>query len=62
MGSVEAALQRPSPDSPLAGSYSLVDTRVVTNVSTSQQFQPGQPLLRRPKHSGIVRAAYVRPR
>ena len=30
--------------------------RVVTNISTSQQFQPGQPLLRRPKHSGTVRA------
>ena len=46
----------------LEGSYSLVDTRVVTNVSTSQQFQPGQPLLRRPKHSGSFRAAYVRNR
>jgi len=43
----------------LEASYSLVDTKVVTNVSTSQQFQPGQPLLRRPKHSGSFRAAYV---
>jgi len=31
----------------------------VTTLSTSQQFQPGQPLLRRPKHSGNVRAAYA---
>ena len=38
--------------------YALVDTEVVTNQSTSQQFQPGQPLLRRPKHSGTIRAAY----
>jgi outer membrane receptor protein involved in Fe transport len=36
-----------------------VDTRVVTNISTSQQFQPGQPLLRRPRHSGTVRATYT---
>ncbi len=43
----------------LAGSYSFVDTRVVTTVSTSQQFQPGQPLLRRPKHSGSIRASYA---
>ena len=43
----------------ITGNYSLVDTRVVTNQSTSQQFQPGQPLLRRPKHSGSIRAAYT---
>jgi outer membrane receptor protein involved in Fe transport len=30
----------------------------VTNISTSQQFQPGQPLLRRPKHSGTIRIGY----
>ena len=55
---LEGAIQR------IAGvtveaNYSFVDTRVVTNVSTSQQFQPGQPLLRRPKHSGSFRASYV---
>jgi outer membrane cobalamin receptor len=55
---LEAAIQRPVAGFTASGSYSLVDTRVVTNVSTSQQFQPGQPLLRRPKHSGIVRAGY----
>jgi vitamin B12 transporter len=38
--------------------YSFVDTEVVTNQSTSQQFQPGQPLLRRPRHAGSLRAAY----
>ena len=42
----------------ILASYSNVDTRVVTAISTSQQFQPGQPLLRRPRHSGYVRAAY----
>ena len=31
----------------------------MTSISTSQQFQPGQPLLRRPRHSGYVRAAYT---
>ena len=39
--------------------YALVDTEVVTNISTSQQFQPGQPLLRRPKHSGTFRVGYA---
>jgi outer membrane receptor protein involved in Fe transport len=39
--------------------YGYVDTEVVTNQSTSQQFQPGQPLLRRPRHAGTLRAAYV---
>ena len=56
---LEGGLQRPVSGFSIAGSYSLVDTRVVTNQSTSQQFQPGQPLLRRPKHSGSVRAAYT---
>jgi vitamin B12 transporter len=56
---LEAALQRPVAGFSASGSYSLVDTRVVTNVSTSQQFQPGQPLLRRPKHSGVLRAGYT---
>ena len=56
---LEAGLQRPILGILLSGNYSLVDTRVVTNQSTSQQFQPGQPLLRRPKHSGSLRAAYT---
>ena len=56
---LEVALQRPVAGLTAGLTYSLVDTEVVTALSTSQQFQPGQPLLRRPKHSGSVRAAYV---
>jgi outer membrane receptor protein involved in Fe transport len=59
---LEGALQRPWAGFTALASYSLVDTRVVTNVSTSQQFQPGQPLLRRPKHSGTIRAGYTHDR
>jgi vitamin B12 transporter len=55
---VELAVQRPFAGVTAAATYALVDTSVVTNQSTSQQFQPGQPLLRRPKHSGTIRAAY----
>lgn len=55
---LEGGLQRPMKGFTAAGSYSYVDTEVVTNQSTSQQFQPGQPLLRRPRNSGYVRAAY----
>ena len=56
---MEWALQRPVAGLTASASYALVNHRVVTNVSTSQQFQPGQPLLRRPKHSGNVRASWV---
>lgn len=55
----EWALQRPVAGMTAAASYAFVDHRVVTNISTSQQFQPGQPLLRRPKHSGAFRASWV---
>jgi outer membrane cobalamin receptor len=55
---LEVALQRPAAGFTAGASYSLVDTEVVTNLSTSHQFQPGQPLLRRPRHSGTVRASY----
>jgi outer membrane cobalamin receptor len=58
---IEAALQRVAGFTARA-TYALVDSRVVTNLSTSQQFQPGQPLLRRPKHSGTIRATYVKSR
>lgn len=57
---LELAVQRPIAGFTVGGTYSLVDTEVVTNQSTSQQFQPGQPLLRRPKHSGAFRASYGR--
>lgn len=56
---LDAALQRPLFGLTAGATYALVDTQVVTNVSTSQQFQPGQPLLRRPKHAGTIRAGYA---
>ena len=59
---LEFALQRPLAGFTAMGTYSYVDTEVVTNQSTSQQFQPGQPLLRRPRHAGSFRAAYTRGR
>ena len=59
---LEVALQRPVAGLTSVVTYALVDTEVVTNLSTSQQFQPGQPLLRRPKHSGTLRVAYARDR
>jgi outer membrane receptor protein involved in Fe transport len=55
----EMRLQQPVAGFLASGNYSLVDTEVVTNLSTSQQFLPGQPLLRRPKHAGTLRAAYI---
>jgi vitamin B12 transporter len=55
----EAGLQRAVHGMMVVGSYSLIDTEVVTTQSTSPQFQPGQPLLRRPKHSGSVRGSYT---
>jgi len=56
---MEWSLQRPARGVTASATYSYIDHRVVTNISTSQQFQPGQPLLRRPKHSGTIRAAWV---
>ena len=59
---LEFVLQRPVGGLTAGASYALVDTEVVTNVSTSEQFQPGQPLLRRPRHSGHLRLGYTRGR
>ena len=42
------------------GSYSLVDSEVEATTQTGVQFQPGQPLLRRPRHSGTLRVSYAR--
>ena len=56
---IEFALQRPAGGVTAAVTYALVDTEVVKNASSSQQFQPGQPLIRRPKHSGTVRVGYA---
>jgi outer membrane cobalamin receptor len=57
---VEAALQRPVAGMTASAGYALVDTEVVAFINTSEQFRPGQPLLRRPKHSGTLRLTYVR--
>ncbi len=56
---MEAALQRPFRGLTAMATCAYVDTRVITSIQTSQQFQPGQPLLRRPRHSGTIRAAYA---
>jgi outer membrane receptor protein involved in Fe transport len=56
---IEATLQRPMRGVTAGAAYSLVDTRVVAFAGTSEQFQPGQPLLRRPKHSGLVYGNYA---
>jgi vitamin B12 transporter len=59
---LEGVLQRPIAGFTASAGYAFVDTQVVAFVSTSEQFQPGQPLLRRPKHSGMLRATYARGR
>ena len=59
---IEGVLQRPIAGFTASAGYALVDTKVVAFVSTSEQFQPGQPLLRRPKHSAVLRANYSRGR
>ena len=59
---LEFGMQRPARGLTASASYALVDTKVVTNAGTSEQFQPGQPLLRRPRHSGNLRVGYSRGR
>ncbi len=59
---IELGLRRPIGGLTASAAYALVDTEVVSNVSTSEQFQSGQPLLRRPRHSGHVRLDYTRGR
>ena len=59
---LEFSMQRPLGGLTASASYALVDTEVVTNASTSEQFQPGQPLLRRPRHSGNLRLGYTQGR
>ena len=56
---LEASLQRPIAGLTAHLSYALVDTEVVSTVSRSDEFQPGQPLLRRPKHSGTLQLTYT---
>ncbi len=59
---LDFGLQRPIGGVMARASYALVDTEVVATTSTSEQFQPGQPLLRRPKHTGTVNVNYTRGR
>ena len=59
---LEFAMQRPVGGLTASAAYTLLDTEVVANASTSEQFQPGQPLLRRPRHSANLRIGYTRGR
>jgi outer membrane cobalamin receptor len=59
---LEAALQRPVAGVTAAATYAYVDTEVIDTRSTGVQFQPGQPLLRRPKNSGMIRVNFERSR
>jgi outer membrane receptor protein involved in Fe transport len=56
---LDLVLQRPLRGFSASGSYALVDSEVLTDQRTNTQFQPGQPLLRRPRHSGTLRASYA---
>jgi vitamin B12 transporter len=57
---LEGALQRAFMGVTALASYAYVPTRVIASTSGDQQFQPGQPLLRRPRHSGMFRVGYER--
>ena len=59
---LDGGLQRPIGGVTASVSYAYVDSEVVNNVNTSDQFRPGQPLIRRPKHSGFVQVNYTRGR
>lgn len=59
---LEAALQRSLYGVTALASYTLTDTEVQDTVLTGVQFQPGQPLLRRPKHAGALQVMYERGR
>lgn len=55
---LELALQRPIAGVTASAGYAYVDTEVTSSVNTSDQFQPGQPLLRRPAHSASAQVRY----
>ena len=59
---LEGVLQRPVAGVTAAATYALIGTEVTATTSTSEQFQPGQPLLRRPRHSGSFRIGYAKAR
>lgn len=56
---IEAGLERPVAGLTARVTYTFVASRVTETVSTGAQFQPGQPLLRRPRHSSLLRLAYA---
>ena len=57
---LEGALQRPIAGVTAAAAYAYVDTEVIETLQTGAQFLPGQPLLRRPRHSATFRLDYTR--
>ena len=59
---LEGALQQAIEGVTAAVTYAYVDTEVIETLNTGAQFVPGQPLLRRPKHSAMLRVNYVRDR
>ena len=59
---IDVSLQRPIAGFTAHLGYALVDTEVVSTANPSDQFQPGQPLLRRPRHSGTAQLNYTRGR
>ena len=56
---LEGGLVRPVAGLTATATYALVASEVQETAQTGVQFQPGQPLLRRPKHSGSLRLAYA---
>lgn len=55
---LEAGLMKPIGGVSATATYALIESEVQETVATGVQFQPGQPLLRRPKHSGSLRLSY----
>ena len=56
---LEAGLQRPLRGVLASATYTFLETEVVETENPGAQFQPGQPLLRRPRHSAVLRAGYT---
>jgi vitamin B12 transporter len=55
---LEGALQRPYNGVTAVLTYAFVPTEVIETTDLDAQFRPGQPLLRRPKHSATIRVNY----
>jgi vitamin B12 transporter len=45
-----------------SGAYTFLDSKVIASTSSSPIFAAGQPLYRRPSHSGSLQASYSRER